>query len=165
MSKLSLPLSLAAIFALTTSAAVAQSDQKSAADLHPFSSDTALVATKIVVGDLESSATFYGKVFDLKEDHRGDGSVAGRTYSEVVYAPTHAGGAVLVLRRYKDKAKPSHDEAVVAFVSRDVKVTLKRVEEAGGKVVQQPIALPKHRNLNSYVTDPEGHLLEVVQLY
>lgn len=118
--------------------------------------------SKVVVADLNGSADFYGRVFQLTERGRGDGNVAGRTYSEVVYNETGAGGATLVLRRYHDKATPSLDEAVVGFVTTDIEATLKRLQDAGGKVVQPPRL--QHGNKNSYATDLEGHLIEIVEL-
>ena len=120
--------------------------------------------TKLVVADLDASARFYTAVFGLVEQARVHAEIAGRSIDEILYQPTAPGGGTFALLRYGDVTTPSHEEVILGIVTGDLAGVVARVGEAGGAVVQPPTAMPEHGVTVAFVADPEGHLVEVVQL-
>jgi lactoylglutathione lyase len=120
--------------------------------------------TKLVVSDLEASARFYSDVFGLKEQGRVRAEIAGRGIDEIMFAATDSGGAMFVLLRFDDQSAPSANEVILGFICPDVDDVVARATAAGGGVAQQPTAQPEHGVKVGFVTDNEGHLIEVVEL-
>ena len=120
--------------------------------------------TKLVVADLDASAHFYTAVFGVKEQARVRAEIAGRPIDEILYEATAPGGGTFALLRYGDVTAPSHDEVILGIVTSDLAGVVTRVGDAGGSVVQAPTAMPEHGVTVAFVADPEGHLIEVVQL-
>lgn len=120
--------------------------------------------TKLVVADLEASARFYSDVFGLKENARVRAEIAGRGIDEIMFHATAPGGSTFVLLRFDDRPSPSADEVILGFISPDVDDVAARATAAGGAVVQQPVAQPEHGVKVGFITDNEGHLIEVVEL-
>jgi predicted enzyme related to lactoylglutathione lyase len=118
----------------------------------------------LVVADLEASARFYADVFGLNETGRVRAEIAGRGIDEIMLNATAAGGAMLVLLRFDDQSAPSSDEVILGFISPDVDALVARATAAGGAVAQVPAAQPEHGVKVGFVTDNEGHLIEVVEL-
>jgi predicted enzyme related to lactoylglutathione lyase len=121
--------------------------------------------TKLVVGDLDRCAAFYEHVCEIKQQARIQGAVAGRAITEIVYEPTNKGGASLVLLSYDGEAKPSFGETIVGFASPDAEAFIARAVAAGGAAVEEPRDAPMLRLKVGFVSDPEGHLIEVIQRY
>jgi len=120
--------------------------------------------TKLVVADLEASARFYTTVFGVREQTRVHAEIAGRPIDEILYEATGPGGATFALLRYGDATAPSHEEVILGIVTSDLDGVVDRVGGAGGTVVQAPTAMPEHGVTVAFVTDLEGHLIEVVEL-
>ncbi len=121
--------------------------------------------TKLVVGDLDRCAAFYEKVCEIKPQARIQGAIAGRAITEIVYEPTNKGGASLVLLAYDDEARPSSGETITGFASPDAEAFAARAVEAGGTVVEPVRDAPAHGLKVGFVSDPEGHLIEVIERY
>jgi lactoylglutathione lyase len=121
--------------------------------------------TKLVVGDLDRCAAFYEKVCEIKPQARVEGSVAGRSITEIIYEPTNKGGASLVLLAYDDEAKPASGEIIVGFASADAEAFITRAVAAGGTVMEPVRDAPAHSLKVAFLTDPEGHLIEVIERY
>ena len=121
--------------------------------------------TKLVVADLDRCATFYEGVCGLKPQARIQGSVGGRPITEIIYAPTNKGGASLVLLAYDDDPKPAFGEAIVGFASPDAEAFIARASAAGGAVVEALRDAAALRLKVGFVSDPEGHLIEVIERY
>jgi lactoylglutathione lyase len=127
-------------------------------------SQTQFGFTKLLVDDLEATAAFYKSVCGLTETGRVDAVIAGRKISEILFAPTNQGGATFVLLKFLDAPKPTNDEVILGFMTEDLDAFVERVKAAGGGVSEAPHDTPEHGVRVAFVTDVEGHLIEVVQL-
>ncbi len=119
---------------------------------------------KLIVADLEKACTFYKSVFGLTEQARVDAHIEGRPISEIMFHPTAPGGATFVLLAYTDTAAPALSEAITLFITANLAALLETVSAAGGKVVEAMYDRPEHGVKVAFVRDPEGHLIEVVEL-
>lgn len=120
--------------------------------------------TKLVVADLEAMHDFYTAVFGLEVVARVEAAVGDRTIEEIMYHPASAGGASLVLLRFEDREAPASEEVILGFIADDVDALVTTVVDNGGAVVDAPHDMPEHGVRVGFATDPEGHLLELVQL-
>jgi predicted enzyme related to lactoylglutathione lyase len=121
--------------------------------------------TKLVVGDLDRCAAFYETVCGVKPQARIQGAVGGRAITEIVYEPTNKGGASLVLLAYDDAPRPAFGETIVGFASPDAEAFIARALAAGGAAVEAVRDAPTLRLKVGFVSDPEGHLIEVIERY
>lgn len=121
--------------------------------------------TKLVVADLDRSGTFYREVFGLKEQGRVTADIAGRRIDEIMYRTTAPGGGTFVLLRFEDLPEPSVDGVIPGFVTGDVAGVVERAAAAGGTVVQPPRDMPEHGVRVAFVTDLDGRLIEVVEMF
>ena len=120
--------------------------------------------TKLVVGDLEKSARFYKSVCGLTEQARIDSAVGGRAMSEILFNPSTAGGATFVLLAFHDQPQPASSETILGFTTTDIAGFVDRVRSTGGTIVDDIAARPEHGVKVAIVNDPEGHMIEVVEL-
>jgi len=120
--------------------------------------------TKLLVDDLEKTAAFYKSVCGLVETARVSDAIAGRQIQEVLFNATGEGGATLVLLKFVGAPKPTNDEVILGFVTPDLEAFVQRACAAGGALAQGSRTLPEHGIKVAFVTDVEGHLLEVVQM-
>jgi catechol 2,3-dioxygenase-like lactoylglutathione lyase family enzyme len=120
--------------------------------------------SKLVVCDLQKCAAFYKSVCRLTEQARVDAEIEGRAISEIMFNPTEENAATFVLLTYRDTPKPALGESIVGFISKDVSAFVERARAAGGKIVQEVAPRPEHGVDVAFVRDPEGHLIEVVQV-
>ena len=121
--------------------------------------------TKLVVGDLDRSAAFYEAVCEIRPQARIQGAIAGRPITEIVYEPTNKGGASLVLLAYDDEPKPASGEIIVGFASPDAEAFIARAVAAGGTSAEPVRDVPDLELKVGFVSDPEGHLIEVIERY
>ena len=120
--------------------------------------------TKLLVDDLEKTAAFYKAVCDLTETGRVDAAIGGRAISEILFAATGEGAGTFVLLKFVDAPKPTNDEVILGFITADVDAFVARAVANGGTLVEAPSAKPQHGVKVGFVTDCEGHLIEVVEL-
>src|SRR3954452_2167156 len=120
--------------------------------------------TKLLVADLEVSATFYKAVFGLEERGRVRSEIDDRKIDEIMFEPQSAGGASFVLLHFDGVTAPSSDEVILGFITTDMTSLVARVEQAGGAVVTPAKERPEHGVLVAFVKDNEGHLIEVVEM-
>jgi len=120
--------------------------------------------TKLLVDDLEKTADFYKAVCNLTETARVEDAIGGRKISEILFAPTAENAGTFVLLKFLDAPKPTNDEVILGFITDDVDAFVSRAIANGGSLVQQPVAQPQHGVKVGFVTDCEGHLIEVVEL-
>ena len=120
--------------------------------------------TKLVVADLERSLAFYKAVAGMEELARVDAEIAGRKISEILLKATSEGGAQLVLLHFHDRPRPAADEVILGFITADLEAFVARARAAGGGVVEEIKSMPEHGVRVAFVSDVEGHLIEVVQL-
>ncbi|OCC25502.1 hypothetical protein MB02_02375 [Croceicoccus estronivorus] len=120
--------------------------------------------TKLLVDDLETTSAFYKSVCGLVETGRVDARIGGRAISEILFAPTADGGPTFVLLKFLDAPKPTNDEVILGFQTDDVDRFVERAVAAGGTEVDAARTDPEHGIKVAFVTDCEGHLIEVVQI-
>jgi lactoylglutathione lyase len=120
--------------------------------------------TKLLVNDLDRTAAFYKSVCGLVETARVSDAIAGRQIEEVLFNATGEGGATFVLLKFVGAPKPTNDEVIIGFVTPDLEAFVQRACAAGGALVEGIRAVPAHGVKVAFVTDIEGHLLEVVQM-
>jgi len=119
--------------------------------------------TKLVVGDLDNSAAFYEAVFGLKPQARINAEIGGRAITEIVYEATGKGGAAFVLLAFNGVPRPAKGEVIVGFACDDVDAVVARATAAGGAVFQAARDAPEHGLRVGFLTDPEGHLIELIK--
>ena len=120
--------------------------------------------TKLIVQDLEAMATFYKDVAGLTESGRVQAAVGDRAIDEILFNATGEGGPTLVLFKFLDRDAPATEEAILGFVTPDLEAFVQRTKAGGGAVVTDIETQVEHGVKVAFVTDPEGHLLEVVEL-
>ncbi len=119
--------------------------------------------TKLVVVDLDRAHEFYTSVCGLVEQFRYQSDINGRPISEILYAPTQAGGAAFALLKFMDGAAPDTGEMILGFSTGDLDAFIARALAAGGRVTD-PVREMEDLNLRvAFIEDGEGHLIEVVQ--
>jgi len=119
--------------------------------------------TKLLVVDLEKSAQFYRDVFGLKETTRIQSEIAGRALEEILFNPTGDGAATFVLLKFVDATVPSANELILGFLTSDIDALIARATTAGASVVREALDYPHLSVKVAFITDLEGHLIEVVQ--
>lgn len=119
---------------------------------------------KLVVDDLDASAAFYRDVLGLTETGRVDASMDGKMGTEVMFAPTSEGGAMLALVHFHDTAAPAPSGVLVGFMSNDLESLCGQIAAAGGSVTQPIRSIPEHGVKAAFATDPEGNVLELLEL-
>jgi predicted enzyme related to lactoylglutathione lyase len=120
--------------------------------------------SKLLVNDLEKTATFYKSVCGLTELARVDAEIAGRGIKEIMFNATGVGAATFVLLKFVDTNRIYTDEVITGFVTDNLEAFVARAQQAGGKLVQSIKSMPEHGVKVAFVADVEGHLLEVVQM-
>ena len=119
--------------------------------------------TKLLVVHLEKSAQFCRDVFGLKETTRIQSEIAGRALEEILFNPTGDGAATFVLLKFVDATVPSADELILGFLTSDIDALIARATTAGASVVREALDYPHLSVKVAFITDLEGHLIEVVQ--
>lgn len=124
--------------------------------------------TKLVVNDLEKMARFYDEVYGFKQLQRVKAQVQQEPIDEIIMGPPGQQGPTmtesLVLFKFVNRPKVPIGEVILGFITPDLAALIGRVRANGGSVVQEAMDLPEHGVRVAFLTDPEGHLTEVVQL-
>jgi lactoylglutathione lyase len=119
--------------------------------------------TKLVVGDLEAMAGFYRDVYGLTELQRVQSEIDGAPMDEIILGVDGEHGGLILLSWIGQAAETG--EVILGFTTPDIAALFDRVEAAGGMVREAPKARPEAGGLTvGFVTDPEGHLSEVVEM-
>lgn len=121
--------------------------------------------TKLVVNDLDTAERFYCAVFHLRRLHRVTSDAHQYALDEVVLShPDAPGGHALIITRYLQRPCPPPGAAWTGFVVPDIDATLSAVAAAGGKVEVPVHGNPEHDVRAAIAADPEGHLIEIIQM-
>lgn len=119
---------------------------------------------KLVVADLDAASAFYRAVFGLEPLQTVESDIAGRPIKEIIFRPTADGAGTFVLLTFVGTAKPASDESIVGFITADIDGLFERARAAGGTIAQTVRDQPEHGVRVGFLADPEGHLIEVVQM-
>ena len=119
--------------------------------------------TKLAVADLERAARFYHDVFGMKQVQRIQAEIAGNAIEEIILGAD--GGAGLILLHWVGRNAPDVGAVILGFTTSDASVVFDRAVAAGGRVHEPVRRSPKPAGSRSASSkDPEGHLLEIVEL-
>jgi catechol 2,3-dioxygenase-like lactoylglutathione lyase family enzyme len=126
----------------------------------------AMHATKLVVRDVEAAERFY-RAAGLKVVSRNIGGEDEVRQEQCWLSVTgDASTHILILSRFVElpaQPRPVYPgEVWLAFQVSDVDATLKTMEAAGGKILRPGQDRPEHSVRAAVVSDPEGHMIEVV---
>ena len=131
-----------------------------------MSNNTHYGFTKIVVDDLDRMAAFYRQAFGYRELQRVRDSVAGEPIEEIilVHGEGYGEGLPLIVWKWPQRRAPAASDAILGFQTHDVNALVARVVEHGGTVVDAPYDKPQHGVRVAFAKDPDGRLLELVQI-
>lgn len=119
---------------------------------------------KTLVADLEKMAAFYEAVLGLIPFQRHQDTMLGRPISEIMYQASYPGGPAFTMISYTDGNPPPPGEAVQGFVATDLAATCARALAHGGTVPEPIKELPEYGIKVAFILDPEGHILEVIEM-
>ena len=119
--------------------------------------------TKIVVANLERAERFYTGVFGMRSLHRVRAEDHAYPLEEVILSLSPEGHKLLLVR-YLTKPCPPAGAAWIGFTVADMEATLADVETAGGRIEVPPHENPEHGVIAAIAADPDGHLIEVIQM-
>lgn len=121
--------------------------------------------TKLVVNDLDAVERFYCDAFGMKRIHRVTSEEHQYALDEVILSyPEASGSHGLIITRYLKRPCPPAGAAWTGFVVSDIDKALSAVEAAGGRVEVPVHGNAEHRVRAAIAADPEGHLIEIIQM-
>lgn len=119
--------------------------------------------TKLVVADLERAARFYHDVFGMEQVQRIQAEIAGDAIDEIILGTD--GGPGLILLQWAARSAPDVGAVILGFTTSDASAVFARVLAAGGRVREPVRPVAEAGGLRvGFLEDPEGHLLEIVEL-
>ena len=122
--------------------------------------------TKLVVRDVAAAERFYTALGLAVVSRNLGGEAEVRQEQCWLSATGDASAHVLILSRFVELPPPPRPtypgEAWLVFVVDDVDATIAAVQAAGGAVVRPGEDRPEHSVRAAVVSDPEGHMIELV---
>lgn len=122
--------------------------------------------TKILVNDVDAAQRFYCDVMGLALVLRFQTGEGEFELDEAILSANGAydGGHNLIVIRYINQPAPKPGEGIFGFTVEDVDATITAVLAAGGTLHRPARILEEHGIKVAFVKDPEGHLLELVEI-
>lgn len=122
--------------------------------------------TKMIVADLAAARRFYTETIGLKLVLTFANGEGENQFEEAILSTTgtYNGGHSLVLVQYLNRPPATPGEAIFGFEVENVDATVEAVIAAGGALARPARTIAEHGIRVAFVTDPEGHLLELVQM-
>jgi len=125
---------------------------------------TGFAFTKLVVGDLAGLEKFYCTALGMKVTARIDVNEGSWNLEETILSVAdNDDGPHLNLIHYREKPVPPMGETVIGLKVSDLDAVIADVVAAGGVVAVPPVRIPDHNLRLAYISDPEGHLVELLQ--
>ena len=124
-----------------------------------------LLHTSIRTGDMDRTVAFYTRVLGMELVRQ---KAIPERDMEISFLESDGGHQIEVIRYGKQAAfrVPSYDERVfdhLAFEVNDVDAILAKCREWGGRVVERPFRLPGSTSTYSFIQDPDGITIELIQ--
>lgn len=124
--------------------------------------------TKVLVKDLDALAAFYTQVFGFRQLERLIAN-AGPGIGEIEEIMLSISGdqatePPLVLFKLLEKPAPKDTDTILGLIVSDLDAVLQRLRAAGGAVVSDNPEHPDSVAKVAFARDPEGRLLEIVQM-
>ena len=122
--------------------------------------------TKIIVDDLDRIAVFYEQTMGFRQFQRVHSSVAGEPMEEIILVHGEGMGqsVPLVVWKRPNRPAPAASDVILGFQTKDVAALVAKVVAAGGSVVEAPREDPEHGVRVAFAKDPDGRLMELVEL-
>lgn len=121
--------------------------------------------TKLVVHDIEASERFYCDVFNM--ERTGHVRADNHQYAleeAILSLRGEAGAHSLILMRYLQRPCPPTGSVWTGFVVVDIEASLASVCRAGGSIEVPLQRNAEHGVMAAIVADPDGHLIELIQI-
>jgi len=123
-----------------------------------------LTSTKLVVGDLESTKTFYCEAYGFSERGRVQAEMLGEPIDEYLLGREGDPGVPLILMKYLERGQPPlGQEVALVFMADDLDALFERVRAHGGRVLVEPFQSEHAPMRAGFTTDPEGHVIENIE--
>ena len=121
--------------------------------------------TKLVVADLERAERFYSEAFGMQALHRVRSEEHAYPLEEAIMAlgeglEQHR----LMLVHYLTRPCPPSGAVWTGFVVADIAATLEALTRCGGRLEVAAHANQEHGVLAVLAADPDGHMIEVIQM-
>ena len=125
---------------------------------------TTFASTKLIVHDLEKMAAFYSEAYGFDQTGRVQAELAGEPIDEIFLGKSGESGGGLILMKYVDRPAAENGEVLLVFTTHDIDARFDRVRAAGGASYVEPVQSDVVPYKAGFTTDPEGHLIENVEL-
>ena len=125
--------------------------------------------TKIIVTDVDRLFAFYRDTFGMTQIARIRQGEGKDELDEIVMGSAGSArganaGHSLVIQRYPNRPIPACGEMTLGFIVADIDQAIK-VAVAAGATIDRPVwAEAEHGIHVAFIKDPDGHLIEVVQM-
>ena len=123
-----------------------------------------LAFTKLIVDDVDKMAAFYSEVYGLKPIDRIQSEIGGDRIDEIILGANGQNTGGIVLLKFVDKKPPASGEVILGFITDRIDVLFERILAAGGGIYSQIKADAGRPYKVGFATDPEGHLIEIVEM-
>lgn len=120
--------------------------------------------TKLIVDDLEGQAAFYSTLYDFEVLQRIRAQIGEDEVDEIVLGPSGGGEPLLVIFKYLDGRKASSGEVILGVTTEHFNETLESILANGAAMSVLPFVTEVTNARVAFVTDPEGHLIEIVEM-
>lgn len=125
---------------------------------------TTLTSTKLIVHDLDKLAAFYCEAYGFEQTGRLQAEIAGEPIDEIFLGKDGEAYSGLILMKFVERPAPSNGEVALVFTTDDIDALFDRVRAAGGGIHVAPYQSDVTPYKAGFTTDPEGHLIENVEI-
>lgn len=119
--------------------------------------------TKLIVADLALLERFYVNALGLNVVTRISVDEPDWALDEIVLGIADVKGCQLNLVQYRKRERPPPGEAVIGFYVKDIEAVCAAAVRGGGAISVPIQHLADHNLFVAYISDPEGHLIEVLE--
>lgn len=122
--------------------------------------------TKIMVRDLERAFAFYHNAFGLEEAARVSKGEGESEMHEIIMSSERGKMTVpaFVVQCYPNKPLPPAGVVTLGFIVPDIEAAVGNAVTLGATIQRPIVDMPEHGIKVAFVSDPEGHLIEIVQM-
>lgn len=121
--------------------------------------------TKALVHDLALMNTFYQTVFGWRQVASVQDRIGGEPIDEIILSPTgNMSMPSLILLKFVERPAPAASDSILGFTVENIQAVFAALSAAGAVVVDAPREMPHLALIVGFARDPEGRLLEIVQM-
>lgn len=129
----------------------------------PNTLSAGMFQSKLIVGNLDVMSSFYSEVLQIYRTRHFTSTMNMRPMEEMMFESSTGIGHPLVLIQFLDNNALSHGQVVLVFFTDDMDAFIGRVQQCGGRVTERRDDT-EHKARIAFWYDPEGNLVETVQL-